>query len=184
MLNRIIVMGRLTKDPELRDANGTPVCTIRIACDRDYKSQNGERETDFFDVVAWRGVAETVSKYFTKGRMIVVDGRLQIRPWTDRENVKRYATEIVADSVYFGDSKPQDGNGQGGQQNGYGSAPAGNGYGGGNNRGGQNNGYGGNGRGGQTNGYSGNSRNGQNNGYGGAPGYGNAPDNFDPFAAG
>ena len=127
MLNRIIVMGRLTRDPELRDANGTPVCTIRIACDRDYKSQSGEREADFFDVVAWRGLAETVNKYFTKGRMIVVSGRLQIRPWTDRENVKRYATEIVADSVYFGDSKPQSGNGaqgsygtRGGQSGGYG----------------------------------------------------------------
>ena len=131
MLNRIIVMGRLTKDPELRDAKGTPVCTIRIACDRDFKSQNGERETDFIDVVAWRGLADTVSKYFTKGRMIVVDGRLQIRPWTDRENVKRNATEIVADHVYFGDSKPQDAQGGSapagtfnGNAGGYGSAPA------------------------------------------------------------
>ena len=154
MLNRIIVMGRLTRDPELRDANGTPVCTIRIACDRDYKSQNGERETDFIDVVAWRGLAETVSKYFTKGRMIVVDGRLQIRPWTDRENVKHYATEIVADHVYFGDSKPQEANGQsaGGSQYGCG---------------------------GSSN-YGGNPGYGSASGYGGAPGYGSAPDDFVP----
>ena len=106
MLNHITVMGRLTRDPELRGADTTPVCNFRIACDRDFKSKDGEYETDFIDVVVWRKLAENVAKYFTKGRMAVVDGRLQIRPWTDSEGNKRYSTEIVADHVYFGDSKP------------------------------------------------------------------------------
>lgn len=84
MLNKIIVMGRLTHDPELRrTGSGTPVCSFSIACDRDFKSQSGEKETDFFDVVAWRTTGEFVSKYFTKGRMVVVEGRLQIREWQD-----------------------------------------------------------------------------------------------------
>ncbi len=107
MLNHITMMGRLTHDPELRAAGETPVCTFRIACDRDFKNKNGEKETDFVDVVVWRKLAENVSRYFAKGRMAVVDGRLQIRPWTDQEGNKRYSTEIVADHVYFGDSKPQ-----------------------------------------------------------------------------
>lgn len=84
MLNKIFVMGRLTHDPELRrTGSGTPVCSFSIACDRDFKSQSGEKETDFFDVVAWRATGEFVSKYFTKGRMAVVEGRLQIREWQD-----------------------------------------------------------------------------------------------------
>jgi len=107
MLNHIIMMGRLTQDPELRTAGETPVCTFRIACDRDFKSKGGEKETDFVDVVVWRKLAENVAKYFKKGRMVVVDGRLQIRSWTDKEGVKRYSTEIIAEHVYFGDSKPQ-----------------------------------------------------------------------------
>lgn len=105
MLNHIIMMGRLTKDPELRTAGETPVCSFRIASDRDFKNKDGEKETDFVDVVVWRKLAENVAKYFTKGRMAVVDGRLQIRPWTDKDGEKRYSTEIVAEHVYFGDSK-------------------------------------------------------------------------------
>ena len=109
MLNKIVVMGRLTRDPELRRTqNGTAVTSFSVACDRDFKSQSGEKETDFIDVVAWRTTAEFVSKYFAKGRMAVVIGRLQLRDWTDRDGNKRRAAEIVADSVYFGDSKPAD----------------------------------------------------------------------------
>lgn len=107
MLNHIVMMGRLTRDPELRNAGDTPVCSFRIACDRDYKNKDGEKETDFVEVVVWRKLAETVAKYFRKGRMAVVSGRLQIRPWTDKDGVKRYSTEIAAENVYFGDSRPQ-----------------------------------------------------------------------------
>ena len=107
MLNKIIVMGRLTHDPELRrTGSGTPVCSFSIACDRDFKSQSGEKETDFFDVVAWRATGEFVSKYFAKGRMVVVEGRLQIREWQDKDGNKRRSAEINADNVYFGDSRP------------------------------------------------------------------------------
>lgn len=107
MLNHITVMGRLTRDPELRQVGEAPACNFSIACDRDYKNANGEKETDFIDVVAWRKTAETAGKYFTKGRMAVVEGRLQIRDWTDKEGGKRRSAEIVADRVYFGDSKPK-----------------------------------------------------------------------------
>ncbi len=110
MLNKIVIMGRLTRDPELRRTqSGTAVTSFSIACDRDFKSQNGEKETDFIDVVAWRNTAEFVSKYFAKGRMAVVEGRLQIRDWTDREGGKRRSAEVVADNVYFGDSRPKEG---------------------------------------------------------------------------
>ena len=106
MLNRIVIMGRLTRDPELRrTGSGTPVTSFSLAVDRDFKSQDGQRATDFIDVVAWRGTAEFVSKYFTKGRMAVVEGRLQIRDWTDNNGGKRRSAEVVADNVYFGDSK-------------------------------------------------------------------------------
>ena len=106
MLNKIFVMGRLTHDPELRrTGSGTPVCSFSIACDRDFKSQSGEKETDFFDVVAWRATGEFVSKYFTKGRMAVVEGRLQIRDWKDKDGNNRRSAEVVAEHVYFGDSK-------------------------------------------------------------------------------
>ena len=115
MLNRIVLMGRLTRDPELRRTqSGTAVTSFSIACDRDFKSQSGEKETDFIDVVAWRGTAEFVSKYFTKGRMAVVEGRLQIRDWTDKEGNKRRNAEVVADNVYFGDSKRDSGGDYGG----------------------------------------------------------------------
>ena len=106
MLNRIIVMGRMPRDPELRRTNsGTAVASFTVAVDRDFKPQSGEKETDFIDVVAWRNTAEFVSKYFSKGRMAVVEGRLQIRDWTDKVGNKRRTAEIVADSVYVGDSK-------------------------------------------------------------------------------
>jgi len=110
MLNHITVMGRLVADPELKTTPaGVSVCSFRVACDRDFKNkQTGERETDFINVVAWRSTAEFVSRFFAKGRMAVVEGRLQIRPYTDREGNKRTAAEIVATSVYFGDSKPKD----------------------------------------------------------------------------
>ena len=106
MLNRIVLMGRLTRDPELRRTqSGTAVTSFSIACDRDFKSQGGEKETDFIDIVAWRGTAEFVSKYLTKGRMAIVEGRLQIRDWTDNNGSKRRSAEVIADNIYFGDSK-------------------------------------------------------------------------------
>ena len=106
MLNKIFIMGRLTRDPELRRTqNGTAVTSFTLAVDRDFKNADGTKDTDFIDVVAWRNTAEFVSKYFAKGRMAVVEGRLQLRDWTDKDGNKRRAAEIVADSVYFGDSK-------------------------------------------------------------------------------
>lgn len=113
MLNRIFIMGRLTRAPELRHTqSGTPVVSFTLAVDRDFKSKDSdEKETDFIDVVAWRTTAEFVSRYFNKGRMAVVEGRLQIRPWTDREGNKRRSAEVVAASVYFGDSKKADNSG-------------------------------------------------------------------------
>ena len=106
MLNQIIIMGRLTRDPELRRTqSGTAVCSFSVAVDRDFKSQSGEKETDFIDVVAWRQTGEFVSKYFTKGRMIVVSGSLQSRKWQDRNGQNRISWEVIADNVYFGDSK-------------------------------------------------------------------------------
>ena len=122
MLNKIFIMGRLTRDPELRRTqSGTAVTSFSLAVDRDYKSQSGEKETDFIDVVAWRSTAEFVSKYFTKGRMAVVEGRLQIRDWKDKEGNNRRSAEVVADNVYFGDSRP---GGAGGNNGGYPQAPA------------------------------------------------------------
>ena len=113
MLNKIMIMGRLTRDPELRRTqSGTPVTSFSLAVDRDFKSQSGEKETDFIDVVAWRSTAEFVAKYFAKGRMAVVEGRLQIRDWQDKDGNKRRSAEVVADNVYFGDSRPA-GNGGG-----------------------------------------------------------------------
>jgi single-strand DNA-binding protein len=107
MLNRIIIMGRLTRDPELRHTQtGIAVASFSLAVERDFKSKDsGERNTDFIDVVAWRQTAEFVSRYFTKGRMAVVEGRLQIRDWTDREGGKRRSAEVIADNIYFGDSR-------------------------------------------------------------------------------
>lgn len=107
MLNKCFLLGRMTKDPEIRRTNGgTAVTSFTLAVDRDFKS-NGEKETDFIDVVAWRNTAEFVSKYFSKGRMAIVEGRLQIRDWTDKNGNKRRTAEVVADNVYFGDSKKE-----------------------------------------------------------------------------
>ena len=104
-------MGRLTRDPELRrTGSGTSVTSFSLACDRDFKSQSGEKETDFIEVVAWKNTAEFVSKYFSKGRMAVVEGRLQIRDWTDKAGNKRTTAEVVADNVYFADSKRSESN--------------------------------------------------------------------------
>ena len=120
MLNKIFIMGRLTRDPELRRTqSGTAVTSFSLAVDRDFKSQSGEKETDFIDVVAWRSTAEFVAKYFTKGRMAIVEGRLQIRDWKDREGNNRRSAEVIADNVYFGDSKRD----SAGDMGGY-SAPA------------------------------------------------------------
>lgn len=108
-LNRITIMGRLTRDPELRRTQSVaPVTSFTMAVDRDFKSQSGDKETDFIDVVAWRNTAEFAAKYFTKGRMAIVSGRLQIRDWQDNNGNKRRSAEVIADSIYFGDSKPQD----------------------------------------------------------------------------
>ena len=125
MLNKIFLMGRLTRDPELRRTQtGTPVASFSLAVDRDFKDKStGERSTDFIDVVAWRQTAEFVSRYFTTGRMAVVEGRLQIRDWTDKDGNKRRTAEVVADNVYFGDSRRD------GETGGY-SAPAAPSYGG------------------------------------------------------
>jgi len=106
MLNKIIIMGRLTRDPELRQtASGTSVASFALAVDRDYKDDQGVHPTDFIDCVAWRQTGEFVSKYLAKGRMAVVEGRLQIRGWTDKDNKRRWTPEIVAENVYFADSK-------------------------------------------------------------------------------
>ena len=124
MLNHITIMGRLTRDPELRrTGSGIAVASFTVAVDRDFSGRDGgERETDFIDCVAWRQTGEFVSKYFTKGRMAVVSGRLQIRSWTDKDGNKRRTAEVVADNVYFGDSKRD---GEGGSFN---AAPAFGGY--------------------------------------------------------
>ena len=107
MLNNITIMGRLTRDPELRrTGSGIAVTGFTVAVDRDYKSgSGGDTETDFIDCVAWRQAGEFVGKYFKKGRMILVSGRLQIRSWTDKDGNKRLTPEVVADNVYFADSK-------------------------------------------------------------------------------
>ena len=111
MLNHITIMGRLTRDPELRrTGTGIAVASFSVAVDRDFRGRDGgEKETDFIDCVAWRQTGEFVSKYFTKGSMAVVSGRLQIRSWTDKDGNKRRTAEVVADNVYFGDSKREDG---------------------------------------------------------------------------
>ncbi|MDR2665364.1 MAG: single-stranded DNA-binding protein [Oscillospiraceae bacterium] len=106
-MNQIVLMGRLTRDPELRHTqSGTPVASFSLAVDRGYASKDsGERQTDFIDIVAWRGTGEFVSKYFTKGQMAAVTGRLQIRDWTDKDGNKRRSAEVIADNIYFTESK-------------------------------------------------------------------------------
>ena len=114
MLNHITIMGRLTRDPELRrTGSGVAVASFTVAVDRDFgKNENGEKETDFIDCVAWRNTGEFVGKYFTKGRMAVVSGKLQIRGWTDKDGNKRRTAEVLAENVYFADSKNESGEGQ------------------------------------------------------------------------
>ena len=143
MLNHIVIMGRLTRDPELRrTGSGIAVASFSVAVERDFSGRDGgEKETDFIDCVAWRQTGEFVSKYFTKGRMIVVSGRLQIRSWTDKDGNKRRTAEVVADNCYFGDSKRDaEGGSYGGNTYG-GNSYGGNSY--GNNYGGNQGGFGG-----------------------------------------
>ena len=162
MLNKIFIMGRLTRDPELRRTQtGTPVASFSLAVDRDFKDKStGERTTDFIDVVAWRQTAEFVSRYFTKGRMAVVEGRLQMRDWTDKDGNKRTSAEVVADNVYFGESARRDGD----SRDNYGGRD--NSYGGNNSYSGRDNGY----NNSRDNGYGGGNSN-YGGGYGGNSGY-------------
>ena len=109
MLNHIVIMGRMTRDPELRrTGSGTAVASFTLAVDRDFAPKDGEKETDFIECVAWKNTAEFVSKYFGKGRMAVVSGRLQIRKWTDKDGNKRSSAEVAVDNIYFGDSKKEE----------------------------------------------------------------------------
>ena len=128
MLNHIVAMGRLTRDPELRQTtSGVNVCSFTIACGRDFKTKDGkEAETDFIDCVAWRTTAEFVSRYLAKGRMAIVSGRLQLRDWKDRDGNNRRSAEVVADNVYFADSR-RDGDDRGGSS--YGAPSYGGSYG-------------------------------------------------------
>ena len=127
MLNHIVVMGRLTRDPELRKtASGVSVASFSVAVDRDFSQQDGKKETDFLDVVAWRNTAEFAEKYFTKGRMAVISGRLQIRNWEDKDGNKRRTAEILAENIYFGDSKKEDDAGSAASAPGFTPAFAGN----------------------------------------------------------
>lgn len=130
MLNHITIMGRLVRDPELRrTGSGTAVASFTVAVDRDFAAQGQPKETDFIDCVAWRQTGEFVSKYFVKGNMIVVSGRLQIRNWNDKDGNKRRTAEVVADNCYFGSSKKDSessGSGYGGAT--YGAPTYGGGY--------------------------------------------------------
>lgn len=133
MLNHIVIMGRLVRDPELRrTGSGIAVASFRVAVDRDFAPKDGgERKADFIDCVAWRQTGEFISKYFAKGRMIVVDGRLEMRDWTDKDGNKRTSAEIVVSNAYFGDSKRDSDSGSAYGGNAYGggySAPAGGAY--------------------------------------------------------
>ncbi len=136
MLNHITIMGRLTRDPELRrTGSGVAVASFSVAVDRDFSGRDGgEKKTDFIDCVAWRQTGEFISKYFTKGRMIVVDGRLEMRDWTDKEGNKRRSAEIIVNNAYFGDSKRDGDSGSSYGGNAYGgnsyAAPAAPSYGG------------------------------------------------------
>ena len=126
MLNRIVIMGRLARDPELRHTQtGTPVASFRLAVDRDYKDKTtGERATDWIDVVAWRSTGEFASRYLAKGRLAVVEGRLQMRDWTDKDGNKRTTAEVMAENIYFGDSR-RDGGDAGGYGGGSYGGPTG-----------------------------------------------------------
>jgi single-strand DNA-binding protein len=129
-MNHIVIMGRMTRDPELRKTQtGTPVASFTLAVDRGFTPKDGERQTDFIDVVAWRNTAEFVSKYFVKGQMTAVSGRLQIRDWTDKDGNKRRNAEVVADYVYFtGDRRDRDASGGGYRQESGGYSSGGGNY--------------------------------------------------------
>ena len=133
MLNHITIMGRMTRDPELRrTGSGVAVASFTLAVDRDFSGRDGgEKEVDFIDCVAWRHTGEFVSKYFTKGQMAVASGRLQIRSWTDKDGNKRRTAEVVADNVYFAGSKPDGNSSHGGSSYGTSAADSYGGYGGG-----------------------------------------------------
>lgn len=125
MLNKIVIMGRLTRDPESRrTGSGVEVANFTVAVDRDFSGPSGEKETDFIDCVAWRKTAEFIGKYFRKGSLAVVSGRLQIRSWTDKDGGKRRSAEVVADNVYFGGSKRKSGGGEQPVQSGFPEAEA------------------------------------------------------------
>jgi len=114
-MNNVVLMGRLARDPELRHTqSGLPVVSFTVAVDRRFNKETNERQADFIDCVAWRGTAEFVSKYFAKGRMIAVQGRLQVREWQDKDGNRRWSTEVQADNVYFTGSKQDSGGGSGG----------------------------------------------------------------------
>lgn len=122
MLNNVTIMGRLTKDPELRfTQNGTAVASFSLAVERDYSGKDSEKQVDFIDCIAWRHTAEFLAKYFSKGRMVVAAGRLQVRFWEDNQGKKRKAVEVVVENVYFGDSKKE--NDGSGYQSQYNTAP-------------------------------------------------------------
>lgn len=109
MLNKVVLQGRFAGGPELRHTqSGVAVATFRLAVTRDFKEKDGERKADFISVVCWRGTAEFVSRFFQKGSLAVVEGRLQVRDYTDRDGNKRFVTEVIADSVYFSESKKRD----------------------------------------------------------------------------
>lgn len=116
MLNKVFLQGRLVADPELRHTQqGTPVASYRLAVDRDYKSKDSNAQnTDFVNIVSWRNTAEFVSRYFTKGRMMLVEGRLQMRSYTDKDGNRRVAAEVVTDNVHFADSRKDGGNNEDG----------------------------------------------------------------------
>ena len=108
MLNKVILMGRFAADPVLRHTkSGTPVATFRLAVDRDFKDKDGSRQTDWLDCVAWKGTAEFISRYFSKGRLVVVEGALQTRSWTDKDGNKRVSVETIVSSAWFADSKKE-----------------------------------------------------------------------------
>ena len=109
MLNSVSLMGRLTREPEFRTTpSQVPVTTVTIACDRDFSGRESEQKTDFIDCVAWRGTAEFIQRYFHKGSMIIMEGRLQMRSWTDRDGGRHEKAEILAENVYFGDSRKKE----------------------------------------------------------------------------
>ena len=125
MLNKIFLQGRMVADPELRHTpNGVAIASFRLAVDRDFKDRDtGEKKADFINVVAWRQTCEFVSRFFSKGRMAIVEGRLQIRDYTDRDGNKRTIAEVVADNVYFGDSRKEAEGGSYAAPGGFGGSP-------------------------------------------------------------